>query len=186
MKNKYKKSLTTLLILLLLLLLFTFSFAIFNKNFSRVEFYINGFGFNDYSSIYIGLNKNYEITCSSDIDFVNADIKFYPNANFKYEKDGLPFDFIDIYDLDSFDKGEGKNINSAFYIKRSNNSIIFRKDKTLFDLIEFYKGDCYFPLDSSSNVDYYRCEICLENVSINFTFGEDFNFISLSETEVIF
>lgn len=186
MKNKYKKPLIVTFSLLILIALISF-LAIYLVKFNEQSlFFINGFGFKNYSSINIVKDEEYKITSKDEINFNDVDVKFYANANFKYEINDVPCDFMDIYDLESFEKGEGKNINSAFEIRRSDDSIIFIKNKTLTEIIEFYKDDCVFTSSFSLNVDYYRCELSYNGELISFTFGEAISGINLGNTEVIF
>ena len=186
MKNKYKKPLIIFSVLLILTLLISL-FCAFLYNFSNQSlFFINGFGFKNNSSINVSLNSEYRISSNSDVNFSKVKINIYPNTNFKYELDELPCDFIELYDLDAYEKGEGKNINSAFDISKDDKSITFVKDKSLNEIIEFYKGDCDFPNSFSVNVDYYRCELTYEDEVISFTFGEELSGINFDNTEVIF
>lgn len=60
------------------------------------------------------------------------------------------------------------------------------KDKSLNEIIEFYKGDCDFPNGFSVNVDYYRCDLTYKDEVISFTFGEEISGINFDNTEVIF
>lgn len=186
MKNKYKKPLIVTVSLLILIALVSFLAVYLVKFNEQSLFFINEFGFKNYSSINIVNDKEYKITSKDEINFNDVDVKFYANANFKYEINGVPCDFIDIYDLESYEKGEGKNINSAFEIRRSNDSITFIKDKTLTEIIEFYKEDCVFNSSFSLKVDYYRCELSYNDEVISFLFGEEISSIDLENTEVIF
>lgn len=186
MKKSFKKPLIFTALMLVFIALVSFLCIYFININNQSLFSLNGFYFKNNSSVTISLNKENIIESNSDINFKDVKINFYVNANYKYEINGVPCDFIDLYDLESFEKGEGKNINSAFKIETNRDSIMFIKDKTLKEIISFYKDDCVFSNDYSINVDYYRCELIYEDEIICFTFGEEINGISLGNTEVIF
>ena len=186
MKKSYKKPLIFTGLMLVLLALISFLCVYFININNQSLFCFNGFYFKNNSSITISLNKENKITSKDINNFDDVDINFYVNANYKYEINNVPCDFIDLYDLNSFEKGEGKNINSAFRIEKSKDTITFVKDKTLKEIISFYKGDCSFTNDYSIKVDYYRCELTYKEEVISFTFGEVINGLNLGNTEVIF
>ena len=186
MTRKYKKIIVTTSFLLLFILCLSFLLSFFVNFSGSSNFLINGFAFKNNESLNISLDKEYKFTSKKEINFLDVKVNFFANANYKYEFEGVPCDFIDLYDLESYEKGEGKNINSAFYIKREKDSILFKKNKTLNELIEFYKGDCEFPNYSSLDVDYYRCELVYGDEVTSFTFGDEQNLVILDETEVIF
>lgn len=186
MKNKYKKPLIVTGLILILLVLVSFLSVYFINFGNQSLFSINGFYFKNNSSISVCIDKENKIESKDVKDFDDVSINFYVNANYKYEINSVPCDFIDLYDIESFDKGEGKNINSAFIIERNDDCIVFIKDKSLKEIISFYKDNSSFPNDYSINVDYYRCELTYQDEVISFTFGEEISEINLGETEVIF
>ena len=186
MKKSYKKPLIFTALMLVLLALISFLCVYFININNQSLFCLNGFYFKNNSSITISLNKENKITSKDINNFDDVKINFYVNANYKYEVNDVPCDFIDLYDLSSYEKGEGKNINSAFKIEKNKDLITFVKDKTLKETISFYKDNCSFPNDYSINVDYYRCELTYKEEVISFTFGEEISGINLGNTEVIF
>lgn len=186
MKKSYKKPLIFTGLMLVLLVLISFLCVYFININSQTLFSLNGFYFKNDSSITISLNKENKINSNDINNFDDVNIKFYVNANYKYEVNDVPCDFIDLYDLSSYEKGEGKNINSAFKIEKNKDFITFVKDKSLKEIISFYKDNCSFPNDYSINVDYYRCELTYKEEIISFTFGEEICGINLGNMEVIF
>ena len=84
----------------------------------------------------------------------------------------------------SYDSSNGSEVSNIGITEKD--SILFKKNKTLNELIEFYKGDCEFPNYSSLDVDYYRCELVYGDEVTSFTFGDEQNLVILDETEVIF
>ena len=123
MTRKYKKIIVTTSFLLLFILCLSFLLSFFVNFSGSSNFLINGFAFKNNESLNISLDKEYKFTSKKEINFLDVKVNFYANANYKYEFDGVPCDFIDLYDLESYEKGEGKNINSAFYIKREKDSL---------------------------------------------------------------
>lgn len=186
MKKSFKKPLIFTALMLVFIALVSFlCIYLININ-NQSLFSLNGFYFKNNSSVTISLNKENVIESHSDINFKDVKINFYVNANYKYEINDVPCDFIDLYDLVAFDRGEGKTINSSFKVEINEDSIHFVKNKTIKEIISFYKDDCSFPNDYSINVDYYRCELIYQDEIISFTFGEEINGINLGNTEVIF
>lgn len=187
MKKNNKNILIICIVSLLIIIILSLSLAYLPNYFSSNSiFFVKGMAFKDGVSLNINNDEKISITSNEKIDFSKVRLNFYPNANFKYEIDGLPMDFINLYDLKAYERGEGKNINSAFEVEYSDNEIYFIKNKSLNELIEFYKGNIDTQSTTSVNVDYYKCEIVYDDYVSCFTFGDEIEGLLLDKGEVIF